>query len=530
MNNILKRGSHFIYPLPPFWWAWTILILLSWLIYYPIVDNFFLWDDFLWLYRGKTLWTDPVQMFRSEGLYFDPLIYLSFWLNYALSGLNYKLYHAADITLHAINGILVFHFVKLISKDNLTALLSGIVFVSSFAASDAVFWPSSRVDLLAAFFSLTSIILFLKHLKENKPSLYAASLISYILALGAKGTPVVMPALLFFLIIYEGDRQRKGYYRLIPFVLITIVYLGLLWFSLDAVKSPILRGGYFPNFHNYSLAFASLFIPERILPKLNLIYAFALICGLFFLVIKLTLRASNVKHAGHIGLFEMLIFLAPVLALGDLKIASPDADIYYLLSSPSHRIYLASIGMSMFAGSLIAGIYEILITRNKKLFANLITAALLVSFMVVGCYENWQREKKWGEAADKAERIVSGMKKNKPTLPENSIVGIGNFKSFSTGFLVPMLKVYYDLQEITVLEPPDFYEYLVYPVMLSDVARHFMFVAGRKEIYDFTDSVRELLGKRLKYEQAENLLERERLYEECQNLALYLNYRVTRLY
>lgn len=89
------------------------------------------------------------------------------------------------------------------------------------------------------------------------------------------------------------------------------------------------------------------------------------------------------------------------------------------------------------------------------------------------------------------------MKKIKPTLPENSIVAAGDFATFSTGFLVPMLKVYYNLNEVTVFEPPDFYEYLVYPITPSDVDRHFMFVAGRKEIYDFIDPVRELLNKRL---------------------------------
>lgn len=509
------------------WWVWLILISLSWLIYYPAINNFFLWDDFLWLYRGKTLGTDPAQMFRSEGLYFDPLVYLSFWLNYAMSGLNYKLYHATDITLHAINGILVSYFVKLISKDNLPALLSGIVFVSSFAASDAVFWSSSRVDLLAAFFSLVSIILFLKHLRENKPSLYAASVISYILALGAKGTPVVMPALLLFLTFVGEKRQRKDYWGLIPFAFIAIVYLGLLWFSSGEIKSPILKSGFFPNFHNYSLALVALFIPERILPKLNLIYTFILIYGLLFLLLW---RITKAKNIYYIGLFMMLLFLIPVLMLADFKIASSNIDPYYLLASPSHRIYLASIGMSIFISSIVASFYKATIANNKRIAANTIVAVSIVALVGLGCYENRQRERIWGPAADGAERIVYGIKKLKPILPENSIVGIGNFKSFSTGFLMPMLKVYYDLQEIIVLEPPDFYEYLVYPVTPSDVNRHVFFVAGQKGVYDLTDSVRELLNKRLQYDQAGNPLERERLYEEWRNLALYLNYRVTRLY
>lgn len=529
MNNVLKKGSHCIFHLPSPWWAWVIMIILSWLIYYPAVNNFFLWDDFLWLYRGKTLWAAPGQMFKSEGLYFDPLVYLSFWSDYSLFGTDYRFYHALDITLHALNGILVFYFVRLICGSNLPAILSGIIFVSSFAASDAVFWSSSRVDLIAAFFSLTSIILFLRYLKEGASYLlYIASIVGYILALGAKGTPVVMPALLFFIVFYEGKRRWKDYWKLAPFAAITMMYLGLLWFSSGEVKSPILSR-HFPNLHNYALSLTALFVPERLLPKLSPAYAFILILGFIFLLIKLCLKTNNIKRSGYIGLSAMLILLSPLLALGDFKIVSPGADYYYLLASPSHRVYLASIGMSVFMGSAVAWAYEILFNDNKRFVAVTTMAVLIAVFVSVGSYENLQREKKWGDAAETAENIVAGMKIINPTLPEKSIVAVGNFATFPRGFLVPMLKVYYDLREITIFEPLDFFGYLTYPITPSDINRHFNFVAGQKNVYDFTNSVRELLNKRSEYVKAVDPVERKRLFKEIRELALYLNYRVIKL-
>ncbi len=81
-----------------YWWLWIILI--SFTAYAPVFDNFFAWDDFLWLYRAKTMWTDPARIFESEGLYFDPLVYLSFWINYILFGLDPKWYHVTDVTIH----------------------------------------------------------------------------------------------------------------------------------------------------------------------------------------------------------------------------------------------------------------------------------------------------------------------------------------------------------------------------------------------------------------------------------------------
>ena len=59
-----------------YWWFWIIAV--SFLTYYPVINNFFGWDDFLWLYRAKTLSLNPSQIFKVDTFYFDPLVHLSF--------------------------------------------------------------------------------------------------------------------------------------------------------------------------------------------------------------------------------------------------------------------------------------------------------------------------------------------------------------------------------------------------------------------------------------------------------------------
>lgn len=163
---------------------WPLIILMAFLAYVPVLDNFFVWDDFLWLYRAKTLSENPAQMFQIgiERLYFDPIVYLSFWLDINLFGLDFRWYHLADILLHTANALLLFYFVRSYSKDELIAFISSLVFVTIFSSSDAVLWSSSRVDLFSTFFSLISLILFLRYIDTARGTFYLASICAYILA------------------------------------------------------------------------------------------------------------------------------------------------------------------------------------------------------------------------------------------------------------------------------------------------------------------------------------------------------------
>lgn len=453
-------------------------------------------------------------MFQLDGLYFDPLVHLSFWFNFKLFGLDYRWYHIVDIILHSINGLLVFRFVKLYSADDALALLSGLLFVSTFAASDAVLWSSSRVDLFAILFSLATLILFFRYIKEEKRSLYIASIIAYLLALASKGTPVVIPPLLFWLFAKEKKDTQKQYSIFIPFVVIVMGYFILLRWAM-AEGNPLLQSGFRMNLYNYSLSLSSLFVPESILPKLNLTYTFFFVCGLLFIfwIIKVSAQTDRVKS---IGLLMLFLFLSPVLALGDFKLAS--LRIFHaLLSSPSHRIYLATIGMSIFMSSLLIGFGKI---RGMKKYI-ILAGLLLIGFNI---YEVRGRENIWEHGASRFEEAALRLKSLKPSLPENSTIVFINFPQ-RAGFFDPYIKVYYDLNEVTTitlnvihLELPEEFE--------VDLKKNYSgFIMSKGVIYDVSNSIKDLMSIILLYQQQTDDLSREKYREMYKQLAIELNTR-----
>lgn len=507
-----------------YWWLW--ITLLSFITYFPVLNNFFAFDDFIWLYRAKTLQTNPAQIFQIEGLYFDPVVYLSFWLDFNLFDLNPTWYHLTDIALHTTNGLLLFTLVKLYSKDELSALFSSLIFVSTFGASDAVIWPSARVDLIAATFSLIAVTLFLSYLREGKVFMYACSVIAFVLALGAKGTPVVLPVLLFWIFVKERPDTRKRYIVLAPFVFTAAGYLTLLHIA-SVGGSPLSKGIFHPNFYNYSLAIASFYIPEPLLSKLNLTYIFPLLYALLFLIvlIRFPVPSNRVKS---LGLFTALLFLIPVLILGDALLATPDYP-KYLFASLSHRIYLASVGMSMFVGSIIVWLTHI-VSRKRTFWAKTVAPVVLAMILGLNIYETRQREKIWDALVTDIKDTVYGLKRSKLHIPDGSVI-IGISFPMSGGFIEPMLKLYYDLKEVTYFHIKELPEEL--PEHQLSFGREYtlffkkwniLLIRGSDtNIYDLRHQFYELSEIAINYRNTSDIEQQARYYQEYKAMAAGLN-------
>lgn len=509
-----------------FWWLGIALISL--LAYFPVIDNFFGWDDFLWLYRAKTLFSDPAQMFQSEGLYFDPLVYLPFWFDYQLFGLDHRWYHLTDIAIHVINGLLLFYFIRLYSGSALLALVSSLIFASTFAASDAVLWSSSRVDLLATLFSLVSLILFLKYLKEGRALLYIASIVTFALALGAKGTPIVLPVLFLWIYLKE-EGTHKSYMMFIPFVALILLYLSLLFSaSANSISGRVL----YLNIYNYSIGLTSLFIPEDLLAKLNLIFVFLM--AYFFLLAAWYLKLSpSLDRTKSTALFMTFLFLTPLLILDELKLATLD-NIYYILGSPSHRIYLATTGMSMFLGSIILWFYERVNAKKEILIkvTFLVIALFILSFNIRSV---WFREQLWNIRTANIKESLHNLRKAKPYFPEGSILVTIDFP-VSGVFLEPILKMYYEIKDVRVAPM----KYI--PMELADNVAAFgenyelflkgndLLIRGRdNEIYDLSEPFKELLSKADGYHNTIDQLKKMVYKREYIALAVRLNQDISKL-
>jgi hypothetical protein len=246
--------------------GWLLPIAIVLVVYGVSLGNYFAYDDFIWLNRARTFTSDWRQIFRPDVIYFDPLVHLMFLADFQVGGLDPRWYHGVDLLIHAVNAVLVYRFAQLLSGNEKGALYGSILFASSFAIVDAVVWPSSRVDLVSTLFALGTLIQFLRYLRSDSRCNLLFSIGLFVLALGAKGTPLVLPLVLFWLIIQEKIPLRQAT-CLIPFGAVIILYGTLVMLTRDQAALPLDR--LHCNIDNLALALCSLFVPEEILSHFN---------------------------------------------------------------------------------------------------------------------------------------------------------------------------------------------------------------------------------------------------------------------
>jgi hypothetical protein len=162
-----------------------------------------------------------------------PVVYLSIMLNYQLSGLHVVGWHIFNIGIHIATSFLVYLFIlrtltmpalraRYAEKAKWMALFGALLFGVHPIQTETVTYIISRSELLAAFFYLGAILLFISGAQTGKWRYYAASFLSSVLAMGSKEWAVTLPAVIFlydYLILSEGNIRtvlsRWGAYLLL---------------------------------------------------------------------------------------------------------------------------------------------------------------------------------------------------------------------------------------------------------------------------------------------------------------------------
>jgi hypothetical protein len=467
---------------------WIIPIVIAVSVFSVAWNNFFVYDDFIWLYRARTFAQNWKQMFLPDVIYFDPLIYLMFLADYNIADLDARWYHAVDLTIHAINALLFYRFAKLLSGDEKASLYGSILFASSFAIADAVIWPSSRVDLVSVMFSLGTLIQFLKYLRtSNRKSLWLSCGL-FILALGAKGTPVVMPFFLLWLIIQE-EKQFRYLVNLIPFCIVTTLYFILIKLTMNQASLPLDRLHF--NIGNFGLAFCALFIPEDIINNFDLIIIALL---LFAVVSALGLPVYNLKTTVMLrrtGYCFLTLALLPVLVITDLKLVTKYSKHYLLLLSPSHRIYLASVGVALFGGGILRSI-EALLNKNLPRYAIVVVVMLLSGIVIGNAILVRERNQLWKFVGVSSRAGVKGLLAYRNQVEEGSQIGLINFPG-GRGFTTPMFKICVGVNNITMLQSVST-GMIQDPMVLQKAEESYLFVLGRDgQVYNKSQLFRQHL-------------------------------------
>lgn len=182
-----------------------IIVGLGAAIYANSMDNLFVWHDWTLIIRNPLIrsWSNLTEILSGthwkplvgEPSYiYRPLVLMTFMTDYPLWLSRPWGYHLTNISIHLLNGVLVY---LLLSKylTAKAAFLGATLFVVHPVQTEAVTYISGRADPLMALFLLSGLVIFLHSQQRRSWLLYLASLPLFFLSLLAKETAIFFPLL-----------------------------------------------------------------------------------------------------------------------------------------------------------------------------------------------------------------------------------------------------------------------------------------------------------------------------------------------
>ena len=219
------------------------------LAFLPALQAGFIWNDHTYITENPTLdglsglrriWTDPLA---NEQYY--PLVFTTFWIEKRLWGLDPFGYHLVNVLLHALAALLLWRFLRRLGLP--AAWLAAAAFALHPVCVESVAWVTERKNTLSLVLTLLAAHAWLswreaaeerdaaatesreKRKRKRGPAapaplhrrpaaLWLAALALLVLALFAKTTASVLPAVLLVVVWWQRGRIRWADVRpLLPF-------------------------------------------------------------------------------------------------------------------------------------------------------------------------------------------------------------------------------------------------------------------------------------------------------------------------
>lgn len=162
------------------------------------------------------------------------VLYFTMSLNYVLFGNYLWSYHAVNLFIHTLNGILIFNiFKKLFSLPYFKnkpassfvrsiSLIAALLFICHPMQVNAVTYIIQRTASLAATFYLLSVNLYMGYRITNRAYKLALVILSAIAAMFTKENTITIPFMLLLIEImfFSGDKRLKPVKKISVFILI----------------------------------------------------------------------------------------------------------------------------------------------------------------------------------------------------------------------------------------------------------------------------------------------------------------------
>ena len=232
------------------WLAGAGVVVAAVAAYHNTLGVPFLFDDEPSIFFNPTiqhLWPPWEALSPPRGFGFTvsgrPLLNLSLALNFAVSGLDGWSYHAFNLLIHALAGLVLFGLARrTLARPGLAPAFGELALPAAFVIAllwtlhplqtEAVTYVIQRAESLMGLFYLLTLYAFVRAADSARPRAWlAASVAACVLGMGCKEVMVTAPVvvLLFDRTFVAGSlrdawRSRRGYY-----VALTLTWLPLAW-------------------------------------------------------------------------------------------------------------------------------------------------------------------------------------------------------------------------------------------------------------------------------------------------------------
>lgn len=386
----------------------TVLVIFS-----PMLNNYFVGDDFTW-FRWAAEGDNIINYFtKANGFFYRPGTKLYFYLMYNIFWLNQAVYHAASVFFHFLVAALVFLIGKRLTVDRKLPILASFLFLFISGHHEAVFWIASTGHLIASFFMLCSILLFMEWEKGKRGIMYVFSFIFLSAALLFHEFVVMTPfVFILYQVFYEKPVWRlKGFEKILNLLLfLPLIVYGVFrylggshWFSGDynynILKLPLnfignlfgysslgLAGPFSLSFYSYARMFMRNEILISVFMLVIILISVYLIYRVFWIKIKVIIDKKLIGFS--IGFF--VITLLPFLGLGNIA---------------SRYSYFPSIGIAFILAFLFIKFYNFLLPQGKNI-AVMTMSVVLALFVLFHLIQLQEIHGDWKTAGMKAERFI----------------------------------------------------------------------------------------------------------------------------
>lgn len=382
-------------------------IALSFLIYGNSIRGDFVFDDGVVVQKRPdlknlgnffNLFVSPYHQNTPQSGLFRPLTMASYLMNYAILGDSPAGFHVVNIVFHGLCSFLAFLLVLKLSGSRRLAYFSAILFLTHPIHTEAVASIVGRAELLAFFWGLLAILLFLENRLFLSAGSFFLAILSKEIALG------LLPVIFLIDWFWQGVRFKLVVKKIVWYLVPVGAYLLLRYFALGAnifsntitnyVENP-LKFLSWPERLASAFKVLALYLSKLIWPvKLSADYSYNAIglvknifvslpalLGLAALALLIFLSFYPKTRKNMVGLAAAL-FWGPFLIIGN--ILTPVGTIM-----GERLMYLSSLGFIIFPALLFVRLGERNVFLRKLSVFLVIIISLLFSFRTIARNKDW---------------------------------------------------------------------------------------------------------------------------------------------